>query len=175
MHLKLIKRQMCVCSARRDHLLVLWHLEFSASFTCKTFWQRWDCLLKVKEFLNMRWKQTITATLSPCFLEQDDWSGDEEQMGYTINHEKVEVAENVQEGEREKQRRERSEIKPDEINPRIMSALWSSQSARLSSRRACFTLEMKCECFHSNVLRHSSDGPEVILSRWPQCRDDQNL
>lgn len=104
-------------------------------------------------------------TLFPCFLEQDDRSGDEEQMGYTINHEKVEVAENMQEGEREKQRRERSEIKPDEINPRIMSALWSSQSARLSSRRACFTLEMKCECFHSNVLRHSSDGPEVILSR----------
>lgn len=45
--------------------------------------------------------------LFPCFLEQDDRPGDKEQMGYTINHEKVEVAENVQEGEREKQRQGR--------------------------------------------------------------------
>ncbi len=42
--------------------------------------------------------------------------------------------------------RERGEIKPDEINPHIMLALWWSGSAPLSSRRACFTLEMKCEC-----------------------------
>lgn len=96
---------MCVCSARRDHLLPA----CAVTFAVHSFFYVQSVLTALRLFAQgervfeheMK-TNYYSYTLFPCFLEQDDRSGNKEQMGYTINHEEVEVAENMQEGEREK-------------------------------------------------------------------------
>ncbi len=172
----------CVCSARLDHLLlVLWHFRAVGFLYVQN-------VLTALSLISQRWKTFWTwdenklLQLHPLSL----LSGTGRTVGRATKNRRgmrsiterwrwVETCRKVSVRNKD---RERCEIKPDEINPHIMLALWWSGSAQLSSRRACFHWKWNVSaliCFHSNILRHSKEGPEVILSRWPQCREDQKL
>lgn len=103
-HLKSIKRHVCVCSARLDHqLLVLWHFRAVGFLYVQNILTALSLISQGDRVFEHEMKTNYYSyTFISCFLEQDGRSGDKEQTGYEINHWKVEAAGNMQEGEHEK-------------------------------------------------------------------------